>query len=152
MRQAAAMVIRMSLAIATVATGLAMASSANAQGYLVDGRAASTAEVRYLVSQGMPQGNWRIDGWGIGPAEVAAKQQAVPVSANSGGCFYVLDVLLGDCAATSRAVAERAPEVTPSPEPSPHVERAAADAPEELVKPAGIRHAEAVDPVFGADR
>ena len=142
-RQSAAMMIRMSFAIATVAAGLAIASSANAQGYFVDGRAASTAEARYLVSHGMPAGNWRIDGWGISPAEVAAKERAVPVAANSGKCWYVLDVLLGDCAATSRMVAERAPDAMSSP--ALHVERAAAHAREGLVQPAGIRRAEAAD-------
>ena len=49
MRRPAAMMIRTSFAIAAVAAGLALASlSASAQDYLVDGRAASVAEARYL--------------------------------------------------------------------------------------------------------
>ena len=76
MRRPAAMMIRTSFAIAAVAAGLALASlSASAQDYLVDGRAASVAEARYLTSQGMAPGNWRINGWGIGPADSSYHQE-----------------------------------------------------------------------------
>lgn len=130
MRKPAAMMIRMSLAIAAVAVGLIAASpSANAQGYLVEGRAASVAEARYLVSQGIPPGNWRIDGWGIGPADSGYIRQTASAKVSDGECWYVLDVPLGDCGATGKMVAERAVDSRSSPQSSQHVQLAAAVTP-----------------------
>jgi hypothetical protein len=109
MRQAAAKMIRASLATAAVVAGLFMASpQASAQSYFVDGRAASATEVQYLASQGMPAGNWHIDGWGIGPAQIGVTAQLASADASNGKCWYVLDVPLGDCD-TSRAIASSDP-------------------------------------------
>ena len=104
MRHAAAM-IRASFAIATLVAALVMVSpAASAQDYLVNGRPASANETQYLVAQGMPAGNWQIDGWGISPA--AGAKPAVVVNVDAGKCFYVLDVRLGDCSAV---IAENEP-------------------------------------------
>jgi hypothetical protein len=125
MRHTAAKMIRASLAIAAVVAGLFMASpQASAQSYFVDGRAASAAEVQYLASQGMPAGNWHIDGWGIGPAQNGATMQLASADASNGKCWYVLDVPLGDCD-TSRAIASRDP--APSALPQTAVQLAAAE-------------------------
>lgn len=125
MRQAAAKMIRASLAIAAVAAGIVMAiPQASAQSYFVDGRAASAVEVHYLASQGMPAGNWHIDGWGIGPAQIGVTKQLASADASSGKCWYVLDVPLGDCD-TTRAIASRDP--APSTLPQTAVQFAAAE-------------------------
>jgi len=83
------------LAIAAVTVGLSAAATtvANAQGYLVNGHAASKAEAQLLVSYGVQQGNWVVDGYGIAPADSGLSRQA---TATSGGqkCWYVLDVQL----------------------------------------------------------
>jgi hypothetical protein len=127
MRRPAAMMIRTSFAIAAVVAGLALASlSASAQDYFVDGRAASVAEARYLTSQGMAPGNWRINGWGIGPADSSYKKIA-SADAGTGGCWYVLDVPLGDCGAAGKAIAERAPDAGLLPQSRPHVQLAAVE-------------------------
>ena len=85
------------LAIAAVTIGLGFASiPANAQGYVVNGRNASEAEVQLLVSHGAQPGKWLVDGYGISAADSgSAKQQ---LTAGNGGrkCWYVLDVLLCD--------------------------------------------------------
>jgi hypothetical protein len=127
MRQAAAKMIRASLAIAAVAAGLVMAiPQASAQGYFVDGRAASAVEVQYLASQGMPAGNWHIDGWGIGPAQIGVTKQLASADASSGKCWYVLDVALGDCD-TSRAIASRDPAPSALPQTAVRTQLAAAE-------------------------
>ena len=128
MRRPAAMMIRTSFAIAAVVAGLVLASlSASAQDYLVDGRAASAAEARYLTSQGMAPGNWRINGWGIGPADSSTIRKIASADASTGGCWYVLDVPLGDCGAAGKAIAERAPDSGSSPQSRPHVQLAAVE-------------------------
>jgi hypothetical protein len=97
--------IRASLAIATMAAALVMVSPrADAQDYLVNGRPASASETQYLIAQGMPAGNWQIDGWGISPA--AGAKSAAVASADPVKCWYVLDVPLGDCGA---AIAQNEP-------------------------------------------
>jgi hypothetical protein len=81
------------LAIAAIVAGLGIASPlALAQGYIVNGRAASLAEVQSLASHGAPPGHWFVDGYGMS-LEQGAKQSAAP-AANK--CWYVLDVLLCD--------------------------------------------------------
>ena len=127
MRRTAAMMIRTSFAIAAVVAGLVLASlPASAQDYLVDGRAASAAETRYLTSQGMAPGNWRINGWGIGPADSSSRKIA-SADASTGGCWYVLDVPLGDCGAAGKAIAARAPVSGSSPQSRPQVQLAAVE-------------------------
>jgi hypothetical protein len=128
MTRPAAMMIRTSFAIAAVVAGLALASpSARAQDYRVDGRAASVAEALYLASHGMPPGNWRISGWGIGPADNGYIMKTASAEVSNGGCWYVLDVPLGDCGAAGKAIAERAPDSGSSPQSATHVQLAAAE-------------------------
>lgn len=85
------------LAIAvTVGLGMAASTTAQAQGYLVNGHAASKAEVQVLGSYGARPGRWVLDGYGMSSAGngLTGDQQA---SRNSGQkCWYVLDVLLCD--------------------------------------------------------
>jgi hypothetical protein len=129
MRRPAAMMIRMSFAIVAIAAGAVLASlPASAQDYFVDGRAASVAEARYLSSQGMAPGNWRINGWGIGPADSSYIKKTASADTGMGECWYVLDVLLGDCGAAGKAIAERAPDSGSSPHSAPHVQLAAVEA------------------------
>ena len=57
------------LAIAAVVAGLSTVSPlAHAQGYIVNGHAASSAEAQLLASYGVAPGQWVVDGWGISPA------------------------------------------------------------------------------------
>jgi hypothetical protein len=122
------MTMRTSFAIAAVAAGLVLASPpASAQDYFVDGRAASVAEALYLASHGMPPGNWRINGWGIGPADSGTIVKAASAAVIKGECWYVLDVQLGDCGAAGKAIAERGPDVGSSPQSASHVQLAAAE-------------------------
>ena len=83
------------LAIAAVTVGLSAAATtmANAQGYLVNGHAASKAEAQLLTSYGVQKGNWVVDGFGIASADSGHIKQA---TATNGGqkCWYVLDVQL----------------------------------------------------------
>ena len=83
------------LAIAAVTVGFGFVSiPANAQGYVVNGRNASKAEVQLLVSHGAQPGKWLVDGYGISAADSGAKMPQ-PTAGNSGRkCWYVLDVLL----------------------------------------------------------
>ena len=82
------------LAIAAVTIGLGFASiPANAQGYVVNGRNASKAEVQLLVSHGAQPGKWLVDGYGISADDSGPRKQ--PTAGNSGRkCWYVLDVQL----------------------------------------------------------
>ena len=79
-----------------IAAGLGMTGSlAHAQGYVVNGRAASPAEVQHLVSYGAQPGHWLVDGYGIASAD---RGRATPATAPTRGsdqkCWYVLDVQL----------------------------------------------------------
>jgi len=87
--------MKKALAIAAVTVGLGFANlPAQAQGYVVNGRDASRAEVQLLVSHGAQPGKWLVDGYGISAADAAPKKQQ-PAAANGGRkCWYVLDVLL----------------------------------------------------------
>lgn len=82
-----------SLTIAMIAGNSLMASSANAQRYLVNGHAATEAEEQHLVSYGFAAGAWRMDGWGVSPD---ASNAAFIPSPRAAQCRYVLDVPL-DC-------------------------------------------------------
>jgi hypothetical protein len=84
--------MKKALAIAAVVMGLGIASlSAQAQGYIVNGRAASPAEVQSLVSYGAQPGQWLVDGYGISSTGQRAQSTA---HSNDRKCWYVLDVLL----------------------------------------------------------
>jgi len=83
------------LITAAIALGLGLVSAPSfAKGYVVNGHAASTAEVQLLVSNGVQPGAWVVNGYGIAPASVSTTQTATD---NTGSkCWYVLDVKLCD--------------------------------------------------------
>jgi hypothetical protein len=86
--------MKTTLAIATIAMGLGIATlPAHAQGYVVNGRTASPAEVHLLVSSGAQPGHWLVDGLGIASAESGQSRQATSGHSDR-RCWYVLDVLL----------------------------------------------------------
>ena len=77
--------------------GLFSAPSFAATGYVVNGRAASPAEAQALADNGVHQGNWVVNGYGIAPADHASFETRTAETASSGEkCYYVLDVLLCD--------------------------------------------------------
>ena len=86
--------MRSLIAAAATAVGVSMASlPANAQGYVVNGRDASQAEMRLLVSHGAQPGKWLVDGYGISAADNGNKRPSTAGN-SSRKCWYVLDVLL----------------------------------------------------------
>jgi hypothetical protein len=86
----------MALAIAAVTVGLGFANlPAHAQGYVVNGRDASRAEVQLLVSHGAQPGKWLVDGYGISAAADTGFKLQQP-AAGGRKCWYVLDVHLCD--------------------------------------------------------
>ena len=89
-----AKIMRNFLTVAAVVAGLgAVAPAAQAQEYLVNGRAASKAEAQLLASYRMPAGEWVVDGFGITAGRNLPAAQ--PAKADN-KCWYVLDVLLCD--------------------------------------------------------
>ncbi len=83
------------LIITAVALGLGLLNSPTfASGYMVNGHAASPAEMQLLASYGVQPGNWVVDGYGISPAIQKASAQTTGSYTKS--CRYVLDVLLCD--------------------------------------------------------
>jgi hypothetical protein len=64
-----------------------------AGGYVVNGHAASAAEMQFLASYGVQPGSWKVDGYGISPA---VQMAAATADANTQSCRYVLDVKLCD--------------------------------------------------------
>jgi hypothetical protein len=89
--------MKKALAIAAVTVGLGFASlPAHAQGYVVNGRDASRAEVQLLVSHGAQPGKWLVDGYGISAADTGHKMQQPAAASSSRKCWYVLDVQLCD--------------------------------------------------------
>lgn len=77
-----------------VAVGLGLfGSSAFADGYTVNGRAATPAEMQLLAGYGARPGSWVVDGYGISPA---VHKAAANADAKAEKCYYVLDVLLCD--------------------------------------------------------
>jgi hypothetical protein len=88
------MTMKKALAIAAVTVGLGFANlPAQAQGYVVNGRDASKAEVQLLVSHGAQPGKWLVDGFGISAAGDTGRKVQQPAAAGSGRkCWYVLDV------------------------------------------------------------
>jgi hypothetical protein len=72
-----------------------------ASDFVVNGRAASAAEARYLVSSGAQPGRWIANGFGIAPADTggaAGRTSAAPAApgTDEAKCYYVLDVRLCD--------------------------------------------------------
>jgi hypothetical protein len=69
-----------------------------AGGYVVNGHAASPAEAQALAVNGVQQGNWVVNGFGIAPADHASFETRLPAETAGPGkkCYYVLDVLLCD--------------------------------------------------------
>ncbi len=69
-----------------------------ATGYVVNGRAASPAEAQALAANGVQQGNWVVNGYGVAPADRTSFETRLPAETASSGkkCYYVLDVLLCD--------------------------------------------------------
>jgi hypothetical protein len=81
-------------AIVVFAASLGIAGpAAHAQTYVVNGHAASPAEVQRLVSYGAQPGQWLVDGYGISSAQGGQNKQSASRN-NSRKCWYVLDVLL----------------------------------------------------------
>ena len=88
--------MKKTLITTVVALGLGLLSSPTfASSYVVNGHAASPAEMQFLASYGVRPGNWVVDGYGISPAVQKAN---APVTTGGGqkNCRYVLDVLLCD--------------------------------------------------------
>jgi hypothetical protein len=81
---------------AALAAGLGFCSVPSfAKGYVVNGHAASAAEEQFLIWQGFAPGSWRMDGYGIGPADTdSSVQPAAAIDAKK--CRYVLNALLCD--------------------------------------------------------
>jgi hypothetical protein len=81
-----------------LALGLGLLSTPSFAGsYIVNGRTASPAEAQHLVANGVQQGAWVVNGYGIAPAAEHAAFTA-PASTVPRGrkCYYVLDVRLCD--------------------------------------------------------
>ena len=81
------------LTLAIAAPNVFAPSVGHAQGFHVNGHAASKAKAQLLVSYGIQKGSWVVDGFGIASADSG---QIRPVTAATGGqkCWYVLDVQL----------------------------------------------------------
>jgi hypothetical protein len=91
--------MKKTLVTTALALGLGLFSAPSfAGGYVVNGHAASPAEAQALAANGVRQGNWVVDGYGIAPADHAAFETRVPTETVESGkkCYYVLDVLLCD--------------------------------------------------------
>jgi len=85
--------MKKTLIATVVALGLGLLGSpAFAGGYVVNGHAASPAEMQLLASYGVQPGQWVLDGYGISPAVQKANAPAADI--NQQNCRYVLDVLL----------------------------------------------------------
>ena len=81
-----------------LALGLGLLSTPSfAAGYVVNGHQASPTEAQHLISNGVQQGAWVVNGYGIAPAERASFTSPAATQEPSGkNCYYVLDVLLCD--------------------------------------------------------
>jgi len=90
--------MKQTLIIKALALGLGFLSTPSlASGYIVNGHAASPVEAQHLVANGVQQGAWVVNGYGIAPAaERAAVTTPVANEPNGQKCYYVLDVLLCD--------------------------------------------------------
>ena len=80
-----------------LALGLSFFSAPSfANGYVVNGHAASPAEAQHLIASGVQQGAWVVNGYGIAPAERASLTAPASNEASGKKCYYVLDVLFCD--------------------------------------------------------
>ena len=87
--------MKKSLITTAVAVGLSLLGTPTfASGYVVNGHAASPAEIQLLVSSGAQPGRWVVDGYGISPT--AERADARTIESNTKKCWYVLDVQLCD--------------------------------------------------------
>ena len=66
-----------------------------AKSYVVNGHAASDAEVQHLFSHGFQPGAWVVNGFAITAADAGSNIQPA-VESNAKKCWYVLDVQLCD--------------------------------------------------------
>lgn len=88
--------MKKTLITATVAMVLGILSVPTfATDYVVNGRAASAAEVQYMVSHGFQPGAWVVNGFAITAADTGLSAQPATES-NEKACWYVLDVQLCD--------------------------------------------------------
>jgi hypothetical protein len=90
--------MRKTIIIAAIAAALGYATAPSFAGtYVVNGHAASSAEVQFLVSNGVQPGKWVVNGFGIAPAD-SASASIKPATMKTAGktCWYVLDELLCD--------------------------------------------------------
>jgi hypothetical protein len=90
--------MKQTLIIKALVMGLGFLSTpCLASGYIVNGHAASPAEAQHLVANGVQQGAWVVNGYGIAPAADRATFTAPAATEPRGKkCYYVLDVLLCD--------------------------------------------------------
>jgi hypothetical protein len=88
-----AIALRLNLGCLTLA---AIPATSHAQGYLVNGHAATEKEEQLLVSYGFDHGAWRINGWGVSLDATHADFVPEPRVPVGPVCHHVLDVPL-DC-------------------------------------------------------
>ena len=86
--------MRTTLVTAILAAGLGFSSVPSfANGYVVNGHAASAAEEQFLIAHGFEPGAWVVDGYGVGPANTRANlQPAANIDVKK--CRYVLNAKL----------------------------------------------------------
>ena len=88
--------MKKTLITGAVAVGLSFFSVPTfAKSYVVNGHAASDAEVQHLVSHGFQPGAWVVDGFAITAADAGSSIRPA-VESNAKKCWYVLDVQLCD--------------------------------------------------------
>jgi hypothetical protein len=89
--------MKQTLITTVLALGLGFLSTPSfASGYVVNGHAASPAEVQQLVTSGVQQDAWIVNGYGIAPAEHASLTVPAATERHEKKCCYVLDVQLCD--------------------------------------------------------
>ncbi|HEY7576925.1 MAG TPA: hypothetical protein VH855_04955 [Acetobacteraceae bacterium] len=89
--------MKKSLLAATAALVFGLSSAPGFAGsYVVNGHAASPAEVQLLTANGAQPGTWVVNGYGIAPGDRAASEPQKASKSSSKSCYYVLDVLLCD--------------------------------------------------------
>ena len=86
----------LALTIAIAALNVFAPAVGHAQGFQVNGHAASKAEAQLLVSYGVQKGNWVVDGFGIASADSGQIRPATATTSGGQKCWYVLDVQLCD--------------------------------------------------------
>ena len=85
--------MRKLLTLAVVLTAVGATTAAQAQNYVVNGRAASANEAFQLAAHGIPAGHWSVNGFGI---TATATRAVAKQPAGGPKCWYVLDVKLCD--------------------------------------------------------